>query len=354
MKKTFISLLILAVALCTGTALADSIDPASFSATLAVGESVTITKTVTVDSAPPISAPVDVIFLADTTGSMSSALNSVKTGAAAIMSAVAGLGDVRFAAAEYKDMYDSFTWKLNSQLSATTSTVQNGIDQWVAAGGGDGPEGQLVALTDIAAGNPDDYGNTLALRDGSTRILVWFGDYEGHNPREDATESGATAALVAANISVEALSVGYDRLDYTGQATRITNATGGHLYSGIAQDAVASAITDAITTAIGTYSSVGLDLSETPVGVSASYDGPVIGDFDRSVERTFSFDLTFTGDVAGVYDFNIYGTVDGGRVATEVDSITVGGDIPSVPEPATMFLLGTSLLGLGVLRRKLK
>ena len=34
-------------------AFADSIDPASFSADLSVGESITVTKTVTIDNAPP-------------------------------------------------------------------------------------------------------------------------------------------------------------------------------------------------------------------------------------------------------------------------------------------------------------
>lgn len=50
-----------AVTICLGSvAMADSIDPATFSAELAVGESVTIRKTVTVSNAPPTAAKIDV------------------------------------------------------------------------------------------------------------------------------------------------------------------------------------------------------------------------------------------------------------------------------------------------------
>jgi hypothetical protein len=51
--------------------------------------------------------------------------------------------------------------------------------------------------------------------------------------------------------------------------------------------------------------------------------------FDRTIDRDFNFTLEFTGVAAGDYSFNTYGTVDGGRVATEADRITVTDTVPS-------------------------
>ena len=70
---------------------------------------------------------------------------------------------------------------------------------------------------------------------------------------------------------------------------------------------------------------------------------------------TFGFDVTFTGNTAGTYSFNLYGTVDGGRVATEADRIEVNSVTPpGTPDAgSTLMLLGVALAGVQTLRRKL-
>jgi hypothetical protein len=319
------------------SAKADSISPDTFSATLGVGESVTITKTVTVTEEPGSEIPVDVFFLTDSTGSMYSAINQVKASAAAVLAGTSGVGDVAWGVGEYRDIYDSFTYRTNQDITSNEAAVQAGINNWYAGGGGDWYEANLFALEQVA--------ETVSWRPGSTRILVWFGDAPGHDPRAGSTEASATAALQAANISVEGIDMGL--MDYTGQVTRIAAATGGHVYSGVSTSALVSTIISAVGTAIDTYSTVSLDLSGAPAGVTVTASpGVYAGSYDRSVERTFDFDVTFTGDAVGDYMFNIHALVDGGVVATEDDHIIV-----PVPGALLLGMLGLSVAGVRLRKR---
>ena len=172
--------------------LADTVNPANFATSLKPGKSVTITKTVVISAGTPTTAKVDVFFLADTTGSMTTTLLNVQSGAAAIIAGTSGLGDVAYGVGEYRDVGDPFVYRLNQDITTDTAAVQTGINAWVASGGGDWPEAELYALYQVA--------NTISWRPGSTRILIWFGDAEGHDPAgppPGVTEAQATAALVA-------------------------------------------------------------------------------------------------------------------------------------------------------------
>src|SRR3954453_7516101 len=171
----------------TASALAaSSVDPSSVSVTLAPGGSTTIPKTVHTPEIPPNP---DILFLADTTGSMSGAIANVRTNANAIMTQVlAAQPTTQFGAAEYKDEGDVFVYRLNQAITATTADVTTGINQWVAGGGGDIPEGQLNALFMLSTSR------AVGFRTGSSRIVVWFGAAPGHDPSNGHTLADAIGA----------------------------------------------------------------------------------------------------------------------------------------------------------------
>src|SRR5215831_17155760 len=230
-----------------------TIDPPSNDWTLP--ECVTEDETVTVHVPKSGVRPqADVYLLADTTASMSSIIGAVQGGIGTVVSdpGLAGF-DVAWGVGNYKDFPVplSSPYAFEPQLAPTTNiaAVTAAVNTWSASGGSDIPEGQLFALQQIAT-DP-----AIGWRPGSKRILVWFGDAPGHDPvcaaisgaAADVTEATATAALVAAGITVVAISTvtgipgaldadpAAGSIDYgvctvggsPGQATRITTATPG-------------------------------------------------------------------------------------------------------------------------------
>lgn len=229
---------ILALLLSTGLAFAD-VTPAAVNETMDPGDVFVVSKTVTT---PPIPPNPDIVFLADTTGSMGSALNNVKSNATSVMNQVlAAQSTAQFAVAEYRDIGDNLPigryLRLNQSMTASIASAQSAVNTWNPNGGGDTSEAQIPALNYLATSG------SVGFRSGSTRIIAWFGDSNGHNPRAGVSLAMAIANLQAAGIKVVAVPVttGGNGLDNGGQATAIVNATGGSLVSA-SPNAVAAAI----------------------------------------------------------------------------------------------------------------
>ncbi len=238
---------------------------------------------------------VDIYFLADTTGSMTDFIAAVKAGANNILTAVNATGnDLVYGVGNYRDFTDPAPYPFQHQLNPTASAaaVTAAINTWTANGGGDDPEAQLFALSQLAQAP----GGSIGWRPDSKRIIVWFGDQPGHDPSGAATLASTLAQLQAQNISVIAISVGANQLNATGQAVAIASGTGGSFQAGIN----ATNIVNTIIALINSLVSVINNVSLVPAGSTAPFVtlidppggyGPLKGDR----EHVLTFHVTFTG-----------------------------------------------------------
>ncbi len=271
------------------------IDPPSVTDTLPPGASMGVAKTVTTPEIPPNP---DIVFLSDTTGSMSVPINDVQANAANILSTIlAGEDNTQFAVAEYRDAGSEFgpasgnyDCKLNQQLTSDTAAVTAGINAWSASGGGDDPEGQMAALTQIASGGACE----VNFRPDSTSVIVWFGDQPGKDPTATGgTLASAIDALSSIEAQVVALSVGVDNLDSTGQVTTILGDPdiGGSFTSHVNPDNVADEILEAL-------SNLPITVTPTPTcdaGLSATF-APASSTVTSGGNANFAETIAVAGD----------------------------------------------------------
>lgn len=204
------------------------VSPQHYTDALAPGASVTITKTV---ETPPIPPNPDIVFLADTTTSMTASIGNVQANATSIVGQIlAAQPTARFAVADYKDTADATGYfLLRQQLTGDTTAVTDGINAWtpLSGGGGDAAEDWIGALAQVPG--------SIDFRADGSPIVVMFGDSTSHDPSAGQSLASTTAALQAAGIRVIAISVpgadGYlwDGLDSAGQASYVTSQTGGTL-----------------------------------------------------------------------------------------------------------------------------
>ena len=265
------------------------------------------------------------------------------------MTSLSGFGNIAFGAGEYKDIGDglplnSGSYRINQTINTNSALTQTAINGWVASGGGDTPEQALSSLQTAS-------GSSTGWRDGSKRSScspAMHPPMTLHTqlPRLPGRQRPTPGPLSAPQAS-DLKSANVGDLNGFGQfsgpdSVYAHGATGTYFVSLNPANLVTDIIA-AIGSAFANYNTVSLDLSGVPAGLSAALvPASYSGAFDRSIDRNFGFDLTFTGLAPGVYNFSINALVDGGIIATETDTITVTGGT-TVPEPATLSILGLGL-----------
>jgi len=171
---------------------------------------------------------VDVMFLADATGSMSNCIADVKANIISSFEAFKKTvsWNIQLGISFYRDNGDTYPFQVLQKITGDTSLIQTAVNKLAAMGGGDAPEGQLGALSLVAERK------NAGWRSGATRIIAWFGDEPGHDPVSingvTYTLAGTIDALLERNVQVCAFSMApSNRLDSTLQATKITEQVDG-------------------------------------------------------------------------------------------------------------------------------
>jgi hypothetical protein len=347
-----------------------TITPASNVLTLDPGQTFDETLTVTVP-ASAATGKADVYFLADTTGSMGGVLAAVQAGANNVLATLNGLGlDLAFGVGNYKDFPPKAPSPFTHQLAPTSAAaaVAAAIGTWSAIGGGDLPEGQLLAL-DALAQAP---GGSIGWRAGARRIIVWIGDAPGHDPICTAvsgganaiTEASVTAALAAQNIALLAISTATPGLDadpktgatdYTGtcgapggsagQGTRLAAATGGKFVTGVNPGTIVNTIIDLVKGSVSGIGNLKLVASASiaPLVVSiapAAGYGPLSG----AMQHVLRFEVRFQGIACKDSDQVFSGTLDvvadGAVVAAKKVQVTIPACRPRTVRYSVKFVCG--------------
>jgi hypothetical protein len=267
---------------------------------------------------------VDIYFLADTTGSMGTAVDAVKAQVGDIMTNIGTITgiNVAYGAGNYRDFNsgDPFVFQNNISITASNNAaVTAAVGTWALGNGGDTPEGQLFALTQVADTA------VVGWRSNSLKIAVWFGDQPGHDPicasiyggTTNITEITTTTKLTTEKVRVLAISVGSGAgldadpnagaSDYgtctpagtAGQAKRITAATGGSHLVGVNSTDIANAIITMIQNSLQTINNVSLVPSADIIPFICSIN-PKSGysNLDASKDNRLEFIVCFRGVVA--------------------------------------------------------
>jgi hypothetical protein len=365
MKKTLSVPVVLAtmLALLLGVSLvAADVDPPTVEATLKAGESLQVTKTVTVPDVPP---KLDLFFLVDLTGSYWDDLEyNIKPKAPDIFDDVrAAVPDSQFGLGSFQDFPfepwgwpDDVAYSLRQGMTADRATWLAAVNAMAAYGGRDGPESQYEALFQTATGagkemppttdgDYDDLGEIAPGQDPSFRadaakVLAITTDAPFHTPGDStcydspgcpfdypgASRDDTVDALNAVGITVIAIKApgaGSEMDD-------LAAATGGTVKT---TDASSTEIAEAI---IGGIEELEFDITGHPVGcdpLEITFEPPVHEDVPGGSSVEFEETIAVPGDFTGSGTFHCTVEFKAGDAVIGVQEISI-----TVPPPTAITL----------------
>lgn len=325
---------------------------------LSPGQTKQETIRVTIPSRPSVEK-LDVYFLADVTGSMGPVVDQVKNSSNAILNAVRAMGfDAEFGVGSYGDFPGPpAPFSAIQPITANDADIANAIATWNPVGGGDLPEAQLFALDRIA----EDTAGQIGWRDGSKRVIVWFGDAPGHEPicaalsglGSDLSTISVADKLFRENVTVVAISATtssrlsldsdptsgvftpeYDVCGpprgFPGQASTIAGATGGVHLTNVEPTAIVQAIIDSVGQAAGTIGEVRLDPVPFSGQFVSSIQPPEFNSLPAGEDQTLEFVVTFQGTVECTNEEQEFL----GRITLRIEGVAVAEKFLMVTVPA--------------------
>jgi hypothetical protein len=159
----------------------------------------------------------DVAFVMDTTGSMSSSINALKSALSGTLLAQlqAAIPNVGIAIVDHKDFGNGDPWGVNVRQTITTtlSLAQTAVNAMSASGGGDEPEAQVGAMYFALTGQANNGSPSLAahvpaspgafggvdFRPGSVPVVVEISDASWHDPSGNASIAALKTAFATTN-----------------------------------------------------------------------------------------------------------------------------------------------------------
>ena len=366
-------------ALYPGQAFAGSISPSTFNASIALGDTIKVVKTIVTDAGGGL---VDFLMLADNTGSMGGVISNVQSVATQLVTNLsATYTGAQFAVARYfgdpseaGETFDSAYDVLQKSTTSIPLTVA-GIGGWSAGGGGDTEEANFYALqqgvqngasTCPGLGSNPGFcgtsGETVDWRSGARKVVLWFGDQPSH--QQTVTLDNIKSILDTENVALVALDSGPgtsgidenfpDGGQAGDQASTLTSALGtqGALINSFASVPISS-ILSTVETAVGSVTST-QDISLNVVGgvpaglnVSFACTDP-LGCNDVTGGDSREITMAITGLAAGTYNFAV--EAPGVAGAIEQDRIVVG----DVPGPLPLLGASAALGWSRLLRRRVQ
>ena len=385
------------VALMLGTvlpAVADGgVEPPIVTGSLAPGESMTITKTVTTPGIPPV---VDIFLLEDETGSFCDDIATLKGLASEIWDAISDSGtDFTMGVGGFRDFGESpwgypddWVYRRLTDLTNDKNAFIEAVDILTAGAGGDCPEAQLEALHYLAVpehpaidSNGDGVttglydtpmGQQPAWRDGAQRVVLLATDAECHVmgdtatwpkdagvwPGDEGTASADVTAEILADAGITVIGLTPNGAGELPQIDILASATGGSVHATTSSgDNIKNAILaglEELSTDVWwevTSCDEGLTVALTPE-VHHGVKGGTSVEFEETISIVSDLELQCNMELGAKVTFyaNGYpqeGTVIGTQTITIIATYEVEPSPEPDPEPKLGFVTGGGWIALG-------